>query len=432
MNSPVYNSRMQSNEPSQASNHRNLKRLSYLRFLVISGELIALLVIRSFTDMRPPMLPLSGIIGLMTIVNIWTWQRARSKATIKDSELFSHLIFDVFALTGILYFTGGATNPFAWFFLIPLMIAATVLSRWATWLMAGLTTACYSLLMFKFLPLAGQTHIHHDTNFSQHVFGMWFGFVLSAVLVAWFIVGMAQSLRERDRALANARERALRDEQLVALGTLATGAAHELGTPLATMGIVTSELQRRNNLPEPVYKKMQILHSQVLRCKEALSVISASAGAVQAEGGSVVTVRTFIEQVISLWKSQRINTDLRTSLQKNLPHATILNERTLQQSIINLLNNAADASPHSLQLNASWNSDELSIEILDRGPGLHPDTTQTIGQQQQSNKEHGMGLGLFLTHATIQRLGGQIDLFDRQGGGTCTHIRLPLISDLTP
>ncbi len=396
---------------------------------MIAGELIALLAIKSFTNMQPPLAPLLGIIGVMGVANIWTWHRTRSKADIKDAELFAQLIFDVFALTGVLYFTGGATNPFAWFYLIPLMITATVLSQWATWLMAGLTTACYSLLMFKFLPLAGQAHMHHDSGFSQHVFGMWFGFVLSAVLVAWFIVGMAQSLRERDRDLANARERALRDEQLIALGTLATGAAHELGTPLATMAVVTGELQRRNNLPEPVQGKLQILHSQILRCKQALSVISASAGAVQAEAGGVVPVQTFIEQVISLWKGQRLDMELNTSMQADNLQAHILNERTLQQSIINLLNNAADASPDNLRLNAAWNAQRLTIDILDRGPGLHPETTKTIGQRQHSSKEHGMGLGLFLTHATIQRLGGQIDLFDREGGGTRTHIRLPLISD---
>jgi two-component system sensor histidine kinase RegB len=418
---------MHSNEPSQASNHHNLKRMAYLRSLVILGEVVALLAIRSFTNLQPPILPLFGIIGLMAAVNIWTWQRARGDTEIKDAELFFQLIFDVFALTGVLYFTGGATNPFAWFFLIPLMIAATVLSQWVTWLMAALTTACYSLLMFKFLPLSGQAHMHHDSGFSQHVFGMWFGFVLSAVLVAWFIVGMAQSLRERDRALASARERALRDEQLIALGTLATGAAHELGTPLATMAIVTGELKRSYNLPDPVQDKLQILQSQVLRCKEALSVISASAGTAQAEGGNVVPVSVFIEQVISLWKGQRIDRELTTSLQPHHAKAQILNERTLQQSIINLLNNAADASPDNLQLNAAWDTNQLTIEILDRGPGLHPENTQAFDQQQNSNKEHGMGLGLFLTHATIQRLGGDIELIDRVDGGNCTRIRLPLI-----
>ena len=428
---PVYNPRMPSNEPRQTSNRRNLKRLVFLRSLVIAGELIALLLINSLTSIQPPLIPLAAIICLMGLVNLWTWQRIRSKAAISDAELFAQLIFDVIVLTGVLYFTGGATNPFAWFFLIPLMIAATVLSRWATWLMAGLTTACYSLLMFWFLPLQGQAHIHHDTGFSQHVLGMWFGFVLSAVLVAWFIVGMAQSLRDRDRALADARERALRDEQLIALGTLATGAAHELGTPLATMSVVSGELQRNENLPDTVTRKLQIIHSQIQRCKQALSVISASAGAVQANEGNLLPARKFIEEIITLWKQQHIGTALQTSIQAENATAKILNERTLQQSIINLLNNAADASPGKLQLNATWNANELNIEILDRGPGIHPETTQTVNQRQHSDKEHGLGLGLFLTHATIQRLGGQIDLFDREGGGTRTCICLPLFSEAT-
>ena len=165
----------------------------------------------------------------------------------------------------------------------------------------------------------------------------------------------------------------------------------------------------------------------MLRCKEALSVITASAGAAQAEGGNVIPVPAFIEQIIALWKGQRIDTELKTSLQTNYTQAQILNERTLQQSIINLLNNAADASPDNLLFNATWNTDELTIEILDRGPGILPETTQAFGQRQNSNKEHGMGLGLFLTHATIQRLGGNIELIDRAEGGTCIRIRLPLI-----
>lgn len=421
---------MANHDPGQASGRRNLKRLFYLRTLVIAGELLALLVIHGFTRIQLSLPPLLGIIGLMLLVNIWTWYRSRGDFEIRDSELFSQLVFDVLALTGVLYFTGGASNPFAWFFLIPLMIAATVLSSWATWLMAGLTIACYSLLMFEFTPLGAQAHMHHDSGFSQHVFGMWFGFVLSAVLVAWFIVGMASTLRERDRSLARARERALRDEQLVALGTLATGAAHELGTPLATMAVVSGELERRTDVPDTIQHKLKILHSQVARCKEALSVISASAGETQAQSGSLVGVKDFLDQTVELWQSQRVGTLLKKNFQSRDETARILSERTLQQSVINLLNNAADASPDDLVLNASWDRHTLRIEILDRGAGLHPDTSESLGQRQPSSKEHGMGLGLFLTHATIQRLGGNIELHDRQGDGTCTRIQLPLINEI--
>ncbi|HHH45313.1 MAG TPA: HAMP domain-containing histidine kinase [Gammaproteobacteria bacterium] len=412
-------------DPAGASSTRNLKRLFLLRNLVISGELGALLVARQLAGLALPLQPLLFIIGTLAAVNFWTWRRIRGAANIRDGEFFLQLTIDVIALTGVLYFTGGATNPFAWFFLLPLIIAATVLSARATWSMALLTIGCYSLLMFFFIPLPGNDHMQHNDNFSQHVFGMWFGFVLSAVLIAWFVVGMARTLRERDRLLAEAREQSLRDKQLVALGTLATGAAHELGTPLATMAVLTGELER-SAVPADIKRKLGILDDQVKRCKQALSVISASAGEARAESGSLVRVEHFIESVTSEWNRQRLDAALDVRIDPGTDQARIVDEHTLHQSLINLLNNAADASSEPLRMIAGWDRHYLRIDILDRGPGLHPQTADTIGQHKTSHKEFGMGLGLFLTHATLQRLGGTIELSDREGGGTCTRVQLPL------
>ena len=411
--------------PTQASSARNLKRLFLLRNLMIAGVLLALLVIHFIADLTLPLAQLLLITGSLGLVNVWTWQRIRSEVHIRDEEFFIQLTADVLALTGVLYFTGGATNPFAWIFLIPLIIAATVLSTRATWLMAALTTSCYSLLMFFFRPLPAGDHMHHDDNFTQHVFGMWFGFVLSAALIAWFVVGMANTLRKRDQMLAEAREQALRDEQLVALGTLATGAAHELGTPLATMAIVTRELERAD-VSEAMKRKLSILRDQVGRCKQALSVISASAGEARAESGSLIRVEHFLNKVIGEWQSQCLQADIEMQLEGGPASAQIVDEYTLHQSLINLLNNAADVSSEPLVFKSYWDDDQLEIDILDRGPGLHPNTIASLGQQKTSQKEYGMGLGLFLTHATIQRIGGNIALFDREGGGTCTRIQLPL------
>jgi two-component system sensor histidine kinase RegB len=411
--------------PTQASSARNLKRLFLLRNLMISAALLAVFVIHFLAGLTLPLTPLLLIISALALVNLWTWRRIRDEVHIRDEEFFIQLTIDVFALTGILYFTGGATNPFAWIFLIPLIIAATVLSTKATWLMAALTTSCYSLLMFFHRPWTGGGHMHHDDTFTQHVFGMWFGFVLSAGLIAWFVVGMANTLRKRDQMLAEAREQALRDEQLVALGTLATGAAHELGTPLATMAIVTRELERAD-VSDAMKRKLKILRDQVGRCKQALSVISASAGEARAESGSLIQVELFITKVIAEWQSQRLQADLELQLDGGPSSAQIVDEYTLQQSLINLLNNAADVSSDPLVFKGAWDADQLEIDILDRGSGLHPKTLATLGQQKTSQKEYGMGLGLFLTHATIQRLGGNIALFEREGGGTCTRIQLPL------
>ena len=415
---------MHNTDPVNASSH-NLKRLFMLRNLMIAWEILAILAVHFGIGIELPLAPLSTTIALLALVNLCTWPRIRNGAAIRDYEFFLQLSIDVLALTSVLYFTGGATNPFAWLFLIPLIIAATVLSARATWLMATLTTTCYTLLMFNFQPLGGNEHIHHNQDFTQHVFGMWFGFVLSAALISWFVVGMANTLRSRDRLLAQVREQALRDEQLIALGTLATGAAHELGTPLATMAVVTRELERTNS-DKGLNRKFTILRDQVERCKKALSVISASAGEARAESGSLVSVSTFLGAINDDWRKQRPDMEFDMHLDPGPEGVTIVDEYTLHQSLANLFNNAADASTEPLVVRANWDSHRLEIQILDRGPGLRPQVVESIDLQKTSRKEYGMGLGLFLTHATIRRLGGDIELFDRDGGGTCTHIHLPL------
>ncbi len=411
--------------PEKSSSSSNLRRLALLRGLMLFAELAAVLAAHYLAGISLPLMPLFAIFALMATASLWTWRRAGYGAVISDREFFLQLCADVLALASVLYFTGGATNPFAWLFLIPLIIAATVLAAPAVWLMAALTTLCYSLLFFFYQPLGNDTPMHHDPAFSQHIFGMWFGFALSAVLIAWFVVGIANTLRQRDELLARAREQALRNEQLVALGTLATGAAHELGTPLSTMAVVTRELERAE-VPDSMKRKLAILRSQVDRCKQALSVISASAGELRAESGGLIPVHTWLERIVDNWKSQRHDASISLHLSQEPTDAGIIDEQTLQQSIINLLNNAADASDKEIALEARWDSRKITIDILDRGPGLHPNIAATLGEQQTSNKEYGLGLGLLLTHATLQRLGGDIALFDRQGGGTCTRIQLPL------
>jgi len=412
--------------PTEASSSRNLKRLFTLRSLMIGGEFFAILSSHQLLDIELPLKPLLSIIGLLTLVNIWTWRQVHRGARITDRGFLYQLCIDVSAIAGILYFAGGATNPFAWLFLIPLIIAATVLSAPATWLIAALSTVCYSLLMRYYIPLGENVRLQHGDSFSQHVFGMWFGFVMSAGLIAWFVVGMARTLRERDHLLAAAREKALRDEKLVALGTLATGAAHELGTPLATMAVIAGELERAN-VAAPMQRKLRILKDQIGRCKEALSTISASTGEVRAEGGGPLAVHTFITRLVERWREQRVEATLSLEIEPGDPDTRIINEQTLVQALINLLNNAADASTQNLTLKASWNTAELYIDILDRGPGVGPHLRAQAGMPKTSDKEFGLGLGLFLAHATIQRLGGDITLTDRPGGGTHCHIRIPLM-----
>jgi two-component system sensor histidine kinase RegB len=424
------------------SARKNLRWLFVLRNLMILVEALTVLISVYGLDIPLHQAALTGIITIVAGLNWYTWLRLSDARPVTDIELFAQLTCDVLTITAILYYTGGATNPIAWFFLLPLIIAATVLPQSFTWYMVVFASACYTVLMGYYEPLPkivpmtlaedAPAHLHlmmehHDIQL--HVFGMWFGFVFSAVLVAYFVVGMADTLRERERRLAEVREQALRNERVVALGTLAAGAAHEMGTPLGTMAIMIRELEleyEQSECPD-LAKKMRILRTQVNRCKDALSVMSASAGELRAESGRIMPLPRYLDEVVESWKLQRLGAKLKCRKGGIEPPPCILAERTLTHALINILNNAAEVSPERIEFKARWLRDKVILEILDEGPGIAPSVSARLGKAPVSSKEHGLGVGLFLAFSTIERLGGQIEMLQRTDcTGTLTRITLPL------
>ena len=422
---------MKTSSLSQAeeTTNRNLRRLFVLRNIAIIGQILVISIVPVWFKITLPINSLIVIVVALSIWNLITWIRIRLNRPFREREFFFQMLPDVFALTAMLYFTGGATNPFAWVFLFPLIIAATVLPKPYTWVMALLTTACYSLLMIYFVPLPMSHMGHGGDGFGQHVLGMWFGFSLTAALIAYFVSDMANTLHIRDRILAEAREQALRDERLIALGTLAAGAAHELGTPLGTMAILAGELEKEYpaETNDELHGKLVILCDQIKRCKKALSVISASAGDGKAESGQMMEADKYLEKVIDQWQKVRPEAILKYTLNGNLPAPNILADEVLNQAITSILNNAADASPKEIELNAQWNNEQLQLEVSDRGDGLSPKASLSVGKQLFSTKKHGLGLGLFLAHAAINRLGGNVELINREGGGVTTRVTIPLM-----
>lgn len=425
----------------EADSRDNLRWLFVLRNLMILGE--ALIIWISIYGLEFPLHepPLWGILTLLSGFNWWTWLRLSSPGQIDETELFIQLSVDVLAITAILYFTGGATNPIAWFFLLPLIIAATVLPQSHTWYMVIFTSACYTILMGYYEPLPDihapsfqleGAHIMHgiDQNhgLELHAFGMWVGFVFSAVLVSYFVVEMANTLRERERRLAEVREQSLRNERVVALGTLAAGAAHEMGTPLGTMAILIHEIEEECDCAnsQDLLEKMRILREQVARCKKALSVMSASAGEVRAEAGHVMPLTAYLDSVIESWRRQRRETLLDYRGAGPLPPPGILAEQTLTHALVNILNNAADVSPQGIELEARWDVERVTLRIVDHGPGIAPAVSEILGKVPITTKEQGLGVGLFLAFATIERLEGHIEMTRHSQGGTLTTIVLPL------
>jgi two-component system sensor histidine kinase RegB len=278
-----------------------------------------------------------------------------------------------------------------------------------------------------------RVHAISDSNyFNLHMFGMWFGFVFSAGLVAFFVAELAQTLKNRERSLAEAREKALSDERVVALGTLAASAAHDMGTPLGTIAIVVHELMQDypiGKFPE-FNEKMEILQNQITRCKEALSLMSASAGEMRAESGHVMLVSDYIDNVVYLWRSHQPTAKMQFIIDPNIEmDARIIAERTLTHALINILNNAVEASDRDqgIEFHVDWSMDEMNLKIRDYGSGFPAEILNFVGKQPVPSKNKGLGVGLFLAFSTIHRLHGKIDLINNASGGASVEINLPLL-----
>ncbi|MDP1657981.1 MAG: ATP-binding protein [Methylotenera sp.] len=406
---------------------RNLERLFILR-TVMAIFLLSVAAGLLFLHIPLPKLPIAvGLSGMM-LLNLITWLRLKNHRNISDYELFAQLLGDLIALTVLFYFSGGYSNPLVWMYLLPLTIAAVALHRVFTWLLALLAVVCYSVLVFYFVPLS-HLHMHYisERSLDIHLVGMWLGFIVSTGIIAFFITRIGQSLRDYDRTIATIREKSLESEFLLSLGSLATSAAHELGTPLATMAVVNTELsQDLKDKPEQL-QQVEIMRTQIERCKEILSSITRNAGQSRAEAGHGITLRDFIQEAIQRWRDTRPATELVVTQNNNTANPIIFTDRMLMQGIQNMLDNAADASPERILLDVEWNEKSLQIKIRDFGTGLTEVVKKQLGKPFFTLKENqGMGLGVFLTKATLARFGGELTLRNHSDGGVLTLINLPL------
>ena len=245
--------------------------------------------------------------------------------------------------------------------------------------------------------------------------------------MAIFIARIGQNLRDYDNAIAAVREKALESERMLALGTLATSAAHELGTPLATMAVVSKELSQEYANQPALLKQIEILQKQVSRCKEILSSITRSAGQTRADAGQGLPLSEFIQEAIQRWRDTRPATELIVNMASTGLDPMILIDRTLTQAILNLLDNAADESPERIIFSADWNEKILKIQIRDFGGGLSVETKRQLGTPFFTSKnEEGMGLGVYLTQTTLARYDGELSLNNHAEGGVLTMVKLPL------
>ena len=411
--------------------HQNLRRLCWIRGIALAAQCFLIYAGMTWLDLQLPLPSLSLVLVIFVLTTCIAYFRSGRETVITDYELGIHLLVDVILLSILLYLSGGATNPFVSYFLIPVTISAATLPWRFTGALAVLTLSSYTLLLFYYLPvLPDNAHQHHQhTNFfNWHIMGMWLNFVLSVGLITFFIVKMSTTIRAQRRQQIQHRESQLMNEQVLAIASLAAGTAHELRTPLSTLRILSHELLQEPSLTKDIRDDIITMEQQVLHCDQTLKNLLAHANDVKTGRWESEAPAQFIRKTLDHWQLIRPHSNYQLQLPKNAnkENINLEHDHRLQQTLVNLLNNAADASQDPIDINVTWDEDDICIEIRDSGKGVTPDMTARLGQPFISTKSEGLGIGLFLSHATIAHYQGIITLTNRHPKGTLTTVKLPL------
>ena len=395
-----------------------LGRLLAVRVSLIAGWTAGIVWLNWGLHIPMPLLPMGAVLLLMGLFSLATAWRLRLDTPATQMEFLAHLLADLTAFAVLVFFSGGVTNPFVSLMLVPIVIAAIILRpRWV-WLLVAVAGVFYGLLLLYYWPLAVADPI---AAYGMHLGGMWFDFLVSAGLIAFFVTRMHAALRARDRELSALREKQLRDERIVALGTQAALAAHELATPLATIQTTAHELASEFANDPDIGADCRLLEKQAQACKLILTQLAARA---QDTTPAAQALDAWLAALVERWQVLRPDAQIDLRLMHDSRNFTP--PEGLEQAILNVLNNAADVSPRAVEFEATSSSETLVLDIADRGPGFSPEQKAQAGRVLFSGKPgRGWGMGLALTHATLERLGGTLALTEREGGGTRVRITLP-------
>jgi len=402
-------------EPSVG--HQNMLQLIQLRWIAVVGQITTITVVTLGFGIRLPLPHMLEVLACLIAFNIASHLRWHESRIASNNELFFALLVDVGILTAQLYLSGGTTNPFAFLYLLQIILSAVLLEDWSTWTIVAVTSTCLAGLSWYSEPLTLPADNGNGVS-SIYVAGMLICFALNAALLVIYITRIGRN------------QRATEEEHIVRMGLLASGAAHELGTPLATLSVILgdwkrmSEFSRNSELLEEI-GEMQV---QLQRCKSIVSGILLSAGEARGESSVKTTINTFLNDLVEEWRATRAVVSF---IYENRfgEDISVVFDSALKQMICNVLDNALEASPQWLRLDVTRKGDGLTLLVSDTGHGFAPGMLEQLGKPYQSTKARpGSGLGLFFVVNVARKLGGVVTARNREEGGAAVQLTLPLAS----
>ncbi|WP_394832137.1 ATP-binding protein [Pendulispora rubella] len=421
-----------------------------LRWGAVGLQTVLVLVARLALGLTFPLTVIVPLLVVTATSNAALALGLRRGARSSQRILTAVLVFDTLVLTLMLHATGGAANPFSVFYLVQVALAALLLDASGTWLVAMFTSIGFGTL-FAGLVFPGvapvQPHVHHagmdmsGSSFSVHLQGMWAAYTLAALFVGYFVTRLARALERQRRDLLALQEVAAKAEKLASLSTLAAGAAHELGTPLATIAVVAKELERASERaggdvkldPKSIADDARLLRAEAERCRTILAQMGAHAGENQGEAPRAVSANRIAEDVLAALDEGRSK---RVAVHVSDAALTVMAPpRALVQVLLNVVRNGLDASDDvpsprrqvRLELSPSTAGGFVDFQVTDEGSGIPPELVVRLGEPFLTTKApgRGLGLGLFLVRAFVERTGGRLDIASRVGEGTKVTLSVP-------
>jgi len=413
---------------SAAANRRNMALLVQLRWIAVAGQVVTILVVQFWLAIPLPLAAMAVVLAALIALNLTTHVWLRRTRQVSGQALLVALVIDVGALTAQLWLSGGATNPFAFLYLLQVTLGAVLLDRRSASVIAALAAAAIVALTFSFRPLQYPA-VEADHTFGLYLAGMVACFLLDAVLLVFFVTRVSENLRLRDTRLAALRQRAAEESHIVRMGLLASGAAHELGTPLASLSVILGDWKRMPAFATngELRQELEEMQLAVNRCKSIVTGILMSAGETRGEAGGATTLGRLVDEIAGDWAAQRGTAALSLDNRVAGDDLAVVLDTVIRQAVVNVLDNALEASPRFVGVAAQRFGDILVIRVSDQGPGFPPDMLADLGRPYRSTRDRpGSGLGLFLVVNVLRKLGGAISARNLPGGGAEVTLELPL------
>ncbi len=406
-----------------------LQTLVFLRWLAISGQATAIVFVGGGLEFELPVIPCLLAIAMSVALNVGLSVGFPSSYRLRDMEAWSLLAFDVVQLAILLYLTGGLTNPFAFLFLVPVTISATALPLRYTLALGGLTINAASLLVFFHYPLPWFQDAVLELDV-VYMAGLWTALVISLLFITFYAWRIADEARRMSNALAATELVLAREQQFSALDGLAAAAAHELGTPLGTIAITTSELRRELAGNENVKEDLDLLRDQVNRCRTILGTLTDRKREPDAllDRQKLSELLEEVAEPYRMLESKTIEITSGAAGDGCGPEPERWRSSGMIYGLGNMLANALDFASSKVCLKASWTAYEVRVTISDDGPGFADNMIAKLGEPFISTRSEasspapgtgssGMGLGFFISKTLLERSGAQVKVSNAAAPG---------------